>query len=137
MIVADNLNHLGQEDKLIWDSGIINAARSINIPYKGDSLEPGKRYFWKIKIWDHNGMESPWSQTSWWHTGLLSRKEWDGARWIAYEQMDSSLELVPGVHGSGDNLGEKAQKRPVVPMFRKSFNINRKLASATLSVSGL
>jgi hypothetical protein len=32
---------------------------------------------------------------------------WANAKWIAYEQLDDSMKVVPGVHGSGDELGKK------------------------------
>lgn len=47
-----------------WDSGIINSAQSINILYDGKSLELGKVYFWKVKIWDNHGVESDFSEPS-------------------------------------------------------------------------
>ncbi len=48
--------------------------------------------------------------------------DWDGAKWIGYEEIPDSLFLVPGVHGNGNNLGEVAEKRTVVPYFRKEFS---------------
>ena len=62
---------------------------------------------------------------------------WAQAKWIAYEQLDDSMKVVPGVHGSGDELGEKAIKRSVVPMFRKEFTVNENIEKATINISGL
>ena len=62
---------------------------------------------------------------------------WANARWIAYEQLDDSMKVVPAVHGSGDELGEKAVKRSVVPMFRKEFSVAENIEKATINISGL
>jgi len=137
IIVAETPKDLDENNGSVWDSGQIDSDQSINVQYKGKKLEPGKRYFWKVRIWDGNGKESSWSEPAEWQMGLLSKSDWHNAKWIAYEQMDSALLLVPGIHGSGDNLGEKAVKRPIVPLFRKSFNSAKNLTSATLSISGL
>jgi alpha-L-rhamnosidase len=62
---------------------------------------------------------------------------WANARWIAYEQLDDSMKVVPAVHGSGDELGNKAVKRSVVPMFRKEFSVAENIEKASINISGL
>jgi hypothetical protein len=62
---------------------------------------------------------------------------WANARWIAYEQLDDSMRVVPGVHGSGNELGDKAVKRSVVPMFRKEFSVSENIEKASINISGL
>jgi alpha-L-rhamnosidase len=137
VVVTENPDEVEGDNGTIWDSGKIDSGQSINVQYEGSKLKPGKRYFWKVKIWDENGRESPWSEINWWQTGLFSEKDWQGACWISYEVLDPSLILVPGIHGSGDNLGKKAMKRPVIPQFRKTFTVVKELQSATLFISGL
>ncbi len=137
VMVAESEQSLKAEKDLMWDSGIVNSGESVNIPYAGKSPEPGERYFWKVKIWDNHGHESDWSEPTWWQSGLFQEAAWQGARWISYELLDTSLRLVPGIHGAGNHLGDKALQRPVIPQFRKSFRIERKPERATLSISGL
>ncbi|MCD6355468.1 MAG: family 78 glycoside hydrolase catalytic domain [Prolixibacteraceae bacterium] len=137
ILVSDNLTDLLNGKGIIWDSGKILSEQSINVPFGGKPLKSGKRYFWKVKIWDEKGQESSWSQPSTWQMGLLTPSDWDNAKWIAFEQFDPTMRVVPGVHGKGNNLGVKAMKRPVIPMFRKSFFIEKQLVSATLSISGM
>jgi alpha-L-rhamnosidase len=62
---------------------------------------------------------------------------WGEARWIALEKLEDSLKIVPAVHGWGDNLGEKGAKRSVVPMFRKTFSLEKPVKSAVIHLSGL
>ena len=62
---------------------------------------------------------------------------WANARWIAHEQLEDSMKVVPAVHGSGDELGDKAVKRSVVPMFRKEFSVAENIEKASINISGL
>lgn len=137
LIAGTDSMEVARESGNIWNSGKVNSAQSLNIPFQGETLESGKKYFWKVKVWDENNQVSPWSETASWEMGLLAKSNWDGAKWIAYENLDPELRLVPGVHGNGDNLKEKALQRPVIPLFRKSFQISKEISSAVLSVSGL
>ena len=45
----------------IWDSGKVASPKSIQVPFAGKALESGKSYFWKVRNWDRDGRESPWS----------------------------------------------------------------------------
>lgn len=62
---------------------------------------------------------------------------WANAKWIAYEQLDESMKIVPAVHGSGNELGEKGINRSVAPMFRKEFDVNKNIEKASINISGL
>jgi len=62
---------------------------------------------------------------------------WANARWIAFELLEDSMNVVPAVHGSGNELGNKAVKRSVVPMFRKEFTVAENIEKATINISGL
>jgi alpha-L-rhamnosidase len=99
-------------------------------------LEPGKKHVWQVRVKDEKGKFSAWSKTAWFVTGIAD-PEWAGAQWIGYEQLPDSLKLVPGVHGSGDQLGALAVKRPVVPSFRKTITITKPVSEAWFFVSGL
>ncbi|MBK6285887.1 MAG: alpha-L-rhamnosidase N-terminal domain-containing protein [Draconibacterium sp.] len=62
---------------------------------------------------------------------------WANAKWIAFEEFEDSMKIIPAVHGSGDELGEKGLKRAVVPMFRKEFNVGKTIQKATINITGL
>jgi hypothetical protein len=121
----------------MWDSGKTLSEESAWIPYKGSQLQSGKEYFWRIRVWDEDDKPSQWSKTGKFVTGLFTQKDWYNARWIGYEEIPDSLLLVPGVHGSGDNLGNVAKKRTTVPYFRKDFSIDKRINKAFVFVSGL
>ena len=99
-------------------------------------LEEGKRYEWQVRVKDSNGKFSAWSEKAWFVTGIPDAG-WAGAEWIGYEQLPDTLRLVPGVHGSGNGLGNLAVQRPVVPVFRKSIQTGKRVSEAYLFVTGM
>jgi alpha-L-rhamnosidase len=137
LLIADNQADINKNQGNIFDSGMKKSTHSINIRPKHPALEPGKKYYWKVKVWDKNSLESGWSKPASFITGLFSEPDWKGAEWIGYEDLPDSLLLVPGVHGSGNNLGEIGLKRPVIPMIRTAFEIPQKIESAYLFISGI
>ena len=67
----------------------------------------------------------------------LTESNWSKASWIGYEAWPDSLKIIPGVHGSGNHLGDKGLRRPVVPHFRREFQVEKRVEEAWLHVSGL
>jgi hypothetical protein len=137
ILVADNLNEIQNSHGNIWDSKKVNSEQSILIPFNGEKLESARRYFWKVKVWNQDGIESEWSKVGTFQTGLYSETDWKNAKWIGYEEMPVELKLVPGIHGNGNDQGQKALKRPIVPLFRRDFIVQKEISSATLFISGL
>ena len=121
----------------IWHSGKILSGESIWISYPGPKLEPGKEYFWRVRVWNENDKPAPWSTIGNFVTGLFDNTDWNNARWIGYEDIPDSLLLVHGVHGAGNKLGSVAVKRTIVPYFRKEFSLEKKIRQAFVFVSGL
>jgi alpha-L-rhamnosidase len=128
---------LKPETECLWNSGKVSSSASVWIPYQGHELNVATKYFWKVRTWDTNDQPSEWSNTAFFITGLFDKGDWSGAKWIGYEEIPDSLLLVPGVHGNGNNLGEVAKKRTVIPLFRKEFSLDKKITQALVFVSGL
>jgi alpha-L-rhamnosidase len=137
LIVSPDKGTIDKNKGDCWDSGKTASGKTIWIPYQGQKLQPGQRYYWKVRAWDKNENPSPWSSTGEFVTGLFDRNDWNGARWIGFEEIPESLLLVPGVHGSGDNLGNIAKKRTTIPCFRKEFSTGKKIYQAFIFVCGL
>lgn len=63
ILVSDNENELKNDHGKVWDCKKTASESSINIKYIGLPLEPGKAYYWKVKVWDKDRKESKWSET--------------------------------------------------------------------------
>ena len=137
IIVSSDRGIIKKKTGDIWDTGKIQSGQSAWISYQGPQLQPGKQYFWKVRVWNGTDKPSPWSTTGKFVTGLFDKNDWNGAKWIGYEEIPDSLLLVPGVHGAGNNLGDVAKKRSTVPYFRKEFSLEKKITQAFVFVSGL
>jgi alpha-L-rhamnosidase len=81
VIVSTNPDLLTEEKCNVWNSGKIKGSESVCIPYQGHANESQKRYYWKVKVWDKNGIASQWSDAAFWETGILNPNEWS-AKWI-------------------------------------------------------
>ncbi len=50
-----------EEDATVWDSGKLLDSRSSSVPC-GKHLSPDKTYFWRVRTWDAEGKQSPFSK---------------------------------------------------------------------------
>ncbi len=66
-----------------------------------------------------------------------SNRTWADARWVGLEKLPDSLKIVPGIHGLKKGYEGKYKKRSTVPLFRKTFNINKTIEKASITISGL
>ncbi len=98
----------------IWNTGKISSDQSISVPYQGPALTSGKRYYWQVRVWDNSGKASPWSAPSFFQMALLQPSDWK-ASWIVPGHEEDSLRASP--------------------MFRKEFNSNKGIRSATAYIT--
>jgi alpha-L-rhamnosidase len=133
----------GSREKLLagdagfWESGKTKSNESVNITYNGITLTSRQDYWWHVRVWDRKGKVSDWSEPAFWSMGILKPEEWK-AQWIGAPWQDESAlpkPLAPK-SGSGRNLAP-AKLPPPAPMLRKSFTINKEIASARAFVTGL
>ena len=122
----------------LWDSEKVESGQNTFITYNGKPLSSAIKYYWRVKIWDQEGKPTPWSEPSFFVTGIYNHAEWMKADWIGYENLPDSLRITRGKGGiREDSLGNIAKKRSVVSYFRKSFTTNKKVKEAFVFVSGL
>ncbi|HPJ59925.1 MAG TPA: family 78 glycoside hydrolase catalytic domain [Bacteroidales bacterium] len=136
-IILDAAPLKKDQENVLWNSGKINSDDSYWLTYSGPALEPGHKYYWKVRIWDENDKVSCWSETASFITGLFDESDWDEAAWIGYEDIPDSMILVPGIHKGIKIEGDIAKKKSVVPYFRKEFTLSKKVERALIFVSGL
>jgi len=135
ILVADDVEHLKKNVGNTWDSKKTLSAQSLQIPFAGKKLNPLKTYYWKVMVWDNHRQTSGWSKIARWQMGLLSKSDWKGASWIAYEKMPDSLVLIPGIENTNDKSWNKGSD--ILPILRKEFVVAKKLKKATIFITGL
>lgn len=99
ILVASDSSRLVNNKADVWDSGNISSEVTAFIPFGGQTLQPGKKYFWKIKSWDVHNHETSWSAIASWSMGLLDSTGWK-AKWIGIAPtavpMDSQYNIHAG-----------------------------------------
>lgn len=135
IIVASSKEKLDDPD--MWNSGKISSNRNTFVKYKGIPLQSAHEYVWSVKIWTNKNNSGEWSAPTSFITGILTEKEWNNARWIAYERLPDSMKVFPGIHGNGNHLGNKAKKRAIIPCFRKNFQVKKQIKRAYVYACGL
>lgn len=61
IVVADNAKGALDGKGVVWDSGVVDSGQSTSVPYGGEALQPGKAYFWRVKLTTNTDGESEWS----------------------------------------------------------------------------
>lgn len=83
------------DGKTLWDSGTVASDASTQIPYGGPALRNGERIWWRVRITDERGEESPWSTPAWFEMGLLGEEDWRGAQWIGCDRRYDGPQYAP------------------------------------------
>jgi alpha-L-rhamnosidase len=81
VLVASSREKLEENTGDLWDSGKVQSGQSIHVAYDGKALVSRLQCFWKVMVWDKDGMASEWSDTARWSMGLLHPEDWK-AQWI-------------------------------------------------------
>lgn len=120
ILVASSPRLLEQEQADLWDSGKVVSFNTFNVAYGGKELHSHTEYYWKVRIWDQKDHSSRWSTPGHWISGLMAQSDWV-AHWIA----------------SSPDPSVAAMKPEPLPIFRHSFQLDKKIAKAIVFVSGL
>ncbi|MDD2304293.1 MAG: glycoside hydrolase family 78 protein [Prolixibacteraceae bacterium] len=102
--------------KLLWTSGKVNSAQSVDVTYDGPALKSMQCVSWQVRVWDNKNKVSAWSAPATWEMGILEPESWK-ASWI-------TLGSEPDVKGS-----KPAQ------YFRKEFTTAKTIKSARVYVT--
>lgn len=81
ILVASSKSQLEFNKADMWDSGKVATDQSTHIRYAGRALTSGGRYYWKVRVWDQDGLVSAYSEPTWFEMALLSSADW-AASWI-------------------------------------------------------
>ena len=105
----------------LWDTGKVDSDQSIQVVYQGQPLKSEKEAFWHVRVWDKDGIESPWSEPACWTMGLLQPGDWKG-KWIGLdegggEEVNAANKDLARAKWIWFAEGEPAQAAPVGTRF--------------------
>jgi alpha-L-rhamnosidase len=118
ILAASRPELLDDETGDVWDSGRVESATTVNVPFGGTPLTSRQRVYWRVRAYDSDGIGSPWSRTAFFEAGLLDEDDWR-ARWIASPLMG----------------GKRTPAQ--VPALRRSFELAQPVEAARLYVAVL
>ncbi len=116
VLVASSALRLTQGKADLWDSGEVTSAQTLNIVYAGAALQPERRYYWRVRVWDADGRASRWSEPARWEMGLPKAKDWH-ADWIWLDPKDA--------------------RHHTNPLFRREFTLDAAPQRARAYICGL
>ncbi len=94
VLVASSRENLAKDIGDLWDTDKIESDQSIHVVYQGKTLQSRSRCYWKVMVWDKDGVASAWSETALWTMGLLNVSDWQ-AKWISTEVVQLPGSSVP------------------------------------------
>lgn len=103
-----------QPRNILWDSGVVHSGATADIAYAGPALIAQQAYVWRVRVWDEHGHPSAWSHFASW----TQAPDWT-PQWIAAQAAVASSE------------------NEALPLFRKSFTIEKPVRRVLLYASGL
>ena len=134
VLVAGDRALLEKDEGDVWDSGRVASDQSLFVPFDGQALQSGRRYYWKVRVWDKDGEVSAWSEPAWWEMGLLHASDWS-AEWISAPKVFDWVKL------NRRRSAMPAEAPPELdvpaPLLRKAFSLNKPVKSARAYIAGL
>ncbi|MGI4790992.1 MAG: family 78 glycoside hydrolase catalytic domain [Janthinobacterium lividum] len=82
ILVASSPQALAAGHADLWDSGRVTASQASPVVYGGKALTSRAQCHWKVRLWDHDGKPTEWSEPALCTIGLLHPADWQG-HWIA------------------------------------------------------
>ncbi len=162
IMVSSTSENLANNSGDMWNTGRLDLGQSVQLEYKGKPLHSNSKYYWKVRVWDVDNRATEWSKPASWSMGLLSRQDWQKAQWIAFkdgeqwkkewkQHKDNELVNLKPVSWPNTSWPWKTGKDSTIftlyemakpkydpsPLFRKEFQLNKKISSANLFICGL
>jgi len=113
-------------DEVVWDSGMVDSDRCVNVVYAGEPLYAGMVYIWKVRVKDEKGVVSAWSEPARWTVGPLGKADWWSHKWIGGHKVFSRKEGWPPPDNDVPD-----------PWVRKTFQLERKPERAVIYVASV
>jgi alpha-L-rhamnosidase len=123
VLVSSSETLLEKDQGDLWDSGKVVSSQSLQIEYGGKPLASQQRYHWKVRVWDADDKVGAWSGPATWEMGLLAAQDWQ-AMWLNDGKPQPTKT-------------EDFYQEDPAPLFRKKFDLPKKVTRARLYISGL
>ena len=131
VLVASSLEQLSADQGDLWDSGRVESDATAHIVYSGVSLRAFSRAAWKVRVWDGDGVASPWSEAARFELGPLTSDDW---------RLDRGEGGGIGWNGAAfiaaSTVGDPKTSTPA-PYLRRSFELENEVLSARLYITAL
>lgn len=137
VVVASEPNKLEPEAADLWDSGKIVSEQCTHVRYGGSALTTRQRCYWRVRVWDHSDLPSPWSPTQQWRMGMLNSEDWDPAEWIGLTEDTHESPLRSRPFQTQDMNEPDARSTFASPLLRRDFQIRKPVHAALATVAGL
>lgn len=95
-------------EQTVWDTGRVDSDQSIDVEYAGAVLQPGGRYVWRVRTWDNEGRQSPWS-------------DWQSFRMAIDLNSSTSLYAVETVPRAAQKLTKLRPSKYLVDFGKDAF----------------
>ena len=150
ILVATDSSKLNLNNGDVWNSGKIASSECLYVSFSGKPLVSLQKYWWKVKVWNRDGLESEWSKASIWTMAMVGLSDWKG-KWITSDlqlsQLQQELKALPdfGMEPESEiwKLSEVIRKKtdtityaPAV-YLRKEFVSNHPVRYAVANICGL
>ena len=96
VIVSSSKENIQNEQGDIWDSGKTDSDLSVSVKMEGVNLDENSTYWWKVRTWNQEGIESNYSRAQKFNTGVFSNdnRKWPGeSKWVKL-QVNGKTEYV-------------------------------------------
>jgi alpha-L-rhamnosidase len=110
----------------LWDSGRIDSANTIDVPYGGPPLPPASEFTWTVEVWEDD--TSSVSEPARFRTGL---SHWT-AHWIRRDRLHDPAVPVPGTDEDLDESDAMMGQLPPCSFLRRGLALRRAPAQAML-----
>jgi alpha-L-rhamnosidase len=123
-----------EDGNTLWASGKVESFVTDQIEYAGQTLKSRDRAVWRVRVWDGEGRESPWSEQATFAIGLLEQRDW-AALWISMADNHTSSTTENVQNFVGDPQRGTLHLTPA-KYFRKEFDAPA-VSRATLHATAL
>jgi len=118
----------------LWDSGKVASDQSVLVLWGGTRLGSRAQVFWRVRVWDKDGVPTAWSDPASFELGLLApATEWHG-QWITANLPRPDIEQTALAGASWINAGS-ASNQAAAARFVLEIPAGAKILGATLDAA--